>query len=89
MPKSEMEHQLAHIDDNHQPQLIAYFTILLVASIISVVARLVSRKVKGLKFGADDYTITLALVFLISNFACDYLYSKTIFPSSLPIFPMP
>ena len=80
IPPSVLQYQMEHIHETRQPGLIAFYAVMWTASILSVLLRLVSRKRKGLKLEADDYTVVLALVFLCGTFVCNFLYSMSSTP---------
>ena len=76
IPPAELEYQRDHIHETRQPGLIAFYVAMLTATIASVALRLLARKTKGLKLGPDDYTMVLALIFLMGVFVCNFLYSE-------------
>lgn len=58
----DIKYQLDHWDDNESPVIIAVTTVLFVGALVSVVLRLLARKVKHLRLDWDDYWIILSLV---------------------------
>ncbi|KAI9673626.1 MAG: hypothetical protein M1817_002263 [Caeruleum heppii] len=68
IPPEELQYQLANIDDDQSQGLAAVNIIGVMLAIISVVLRLLSRKISGLPLKADDYTIIAALFFVVAVF---------------------
>ena len=50
------------LKDSRQPEIIATFVIIMGLALLSVLLRLISRKISITKFGWDDYLIVFALV---------------------------
>ena len=48
--------------DTLDPNIIASASVVGAAAVIAVLLRIVSRRLKGVELGPDDYTILLALV---------------------------
>ena len=74
IPPNILKYQKDHIHESRAPGLIAFFVIMLTAALASVGLRLASRKCKGLAYGADDYVIVLAAIFLIGVFVMNFMY---------------
>lgn len=58
----QLQQQLAHINDNRAPGMLAAAISFLVVTVIVTFLRLSSRRIQGLKFGADDYMVIVSLV---------------------------
>lgn len=54
-PKSEIEYQTAHLDDDNGTAIAVVGSVFVVLAIISVVLRVVARRSKQAKLAADDY----------------------------------
>ncbi|KAI9681158.1 MAG: hypothetical protein M1817_002440 [Caeruleum heppii] len=68
IPPEELQYQLANINDDRSPILIAVnFTGFALAT-IAVGLRLLARRVSGLPLKADDYTILVSLVLVLALF---------------------
>ena len=50
------------LNKSRGPELVAAFTIMIILATIAFVLRVIARKMAKLKFGIDDWLITLALV---------------------------
>ena len=58
----QLQNQLLHIHDNRAPQMVATTISFMIVSTISVFLRIISRRLQGLRLGADDYMIVVSLV---------------------------
>lgn len=61
-PASELQYERAHITDNATDSIIAANVICSVIAGTAVSLRLISRRLKRLSLGVDDYMAILALV---------------------------
>lgn len=59
---AKLNYQLSHYYESKVGSLIAGTVVMVVASTIAVVLRLISRRVKKAKLGADDYVAVAGLV---------------------------
>lgn len=50
------------ITEDRSNQVVVITTLMIVLTTLIVILRLISRAIKGLSLGADDYTVLLALV---------------------------
>lgn len=64
LSNDELQNELAHARDNKSPQVIAATVAFMVISTVSVALRVLSRRIQGIKLGADDYMIFVSLVSL-------------------------
>lgn len=53
---------LPSLNDSRQTEIIAIVTIMMVASTVSVILRMVARQMSSAKYGLDDVLIIIALV---------------------------
>ena len=58
----QLEEQLAHIHDDRAPGMTSASIVFITLAIITVGLRLSSRRIQGLRLGADDYVIIASLV---------------------------
>ena len=58
----QLQEQLAHINDDREPGMLAAAISFLVVTIFVTVLRLSSRRIQGLRLGADDYMVVVSLV---------------------------
>ena len=65
LTKADIDYQLSHYYDSKAGSLIAGTVVMLVASTAAVVLRLLSRRLKGTKLGADDYMAIAGIVCLL------------------------
>ncbi|KAG7006141.1 hypothetical protein G7Y79_00016g041260 [Physcia stellaris] len=65
LPPSEIAYQQAHIDDNLSTTLIAVSTIFCGVALLSLVVRLIARRLARASFGWDDYLAIATMVPLI------------------------
>ena len=59
---TDIEYQLSHYHESRVGGLIAGTVVMMVASTIAVAMRLISRRIKKAKYGADDFMAFLGLV---------------------------
>ena len=62
LPPGEIAYQEAHIRDNRGPAIIGVCSMLLLLSTTAVILRVVARRIKMVKLGADDFLIFFAEV---------------------------
>ena len=62
LPPSEIAYQQAHINDNPSTTLIAVSTIFCGAALLSLVVRLIARRLASPSFGWDDYSAIATMV---------------------------
>ncbi len=58
----QLQDQLAQINDDRAPGMLAAAITFLVITILVTGLRLTSRRIQGLKLGADDYMVVVSLV---------------------------
>ena len=58
----QLQEQLAHIDDDRAPGMLGAAIAFLVVTIAVTSLRLSSRRIQGLKLGADDYMVVVSMV---------------------------
>lgn len=58
----QLEDQLAHINDDRSSGMLAAAIAFLVVTIAVTGLRLSSRRIQGLRLGADDYMVVVSLV---------------------------
>ena len=58
----QLQDQLAHIHDNRAPGMLAAAISFLVVTVMVTCLRLSSRRIQGLRLGADDYMVIVSLV---------------------------
>lgn len=51
-----------NITGDKSKQVVAYTSLMVVLTTLTVVSRLISRVIQGVSLGADDYMVLLALV---------------------------
>lgn len=57
----EIQYQLAHVDDNRQPEMIAAYTICGTLAVASVGSRFLSRRLNKSSIEADDYAVLVGM----------------------------
>lgn len=62
LPASEIAYQQAHINDNLSTTLIAVSTIFCGVALLSLVVRLIARRLANASFGWDDYFAIATMV---------------------------
>lgn len=65
LPPSEIAYQQAHIDDNLSTRLIVVCNAFTAVALVTLFARLASRRLTGAVLGWDDYLAIAASVILI------------------------
>ncbi len=58
----QLQEQLAHIHDDRAPGMLAAAISFMVLTVIVTSLRLSSRRIQGLRLGADDYLVISSLV---------------------------
>lgn len=62
LPSSEIAYQQAHINDNHSTTLIAVSTVFCGVALLSLVVRLIARRLANAILGWDDYLAIATMV---------------------------
>lgn len=65
LPPSQVQYQLAHINEDRASDIIISHAIVLPLAVIAVIARFTARHLCKAHIGPDDYMIVVALVRLI------------------------
>ncbi|KAI1329701.1 hypothetical protein F5Y16DRAFT_365034 [Xylariaceae sp. FL0255] len=73
IPQSEIDYQYAHINENNGISVQVVGTLFTVLSVVSVVLRIIARRVKGAKLWWDDYLAVASLIPLIALDVSSYL----------------
>jgi hypothetical protein len=68
LPPEEIHYQEQHASDNRQPDIIAAVAVCLSAAVISVILRLVARRLLKIRLQLDDWLILIALVSIPNTF---------------------
>ena len=58
----QLQEQLAHIHDDRAPGMLAAAISFIIITILVTTLRLSSRRIQGLRLGADDYLVVTSLV---------------------------
>lgn len=77
----QLQDQLAHIDDDRVPGMLAASITFLVVSAIVTCLRLSSRRIQGLRLGADDYMVVVSLALAVGMFVALIYGESCISPS--------
>jgi uncharacterized membrane protein YhaH (DUF805 family) len=67
LPAEVVEYQIAHADDDRLPAVVVAIAVCYSAAVISVVLRLISRRLVKASLQGDDWLILVALVGLSSQ----------------------
>ena len=62
LPSSDVQYQLAHINEDRASDIIISHAIVLPLAVIAVIARFIARHLCKAHIGLDDYMIVVALV---------------------------
>ena len=66
LPPEEAKYQLAHVKDSKRVATLTAYVVSVSISILAVMMRFVSRRIGRTKYGADDWVMLAALVFILS-----------------------
>ncbi len=80
IPQSEIDYQLAHIDDNFSTVIIGISSAFVGLAVVVFITRLIARRVSGAHLGWDDYFAIAAIVRLSSLYI---QYKKLLYIGSL------
>ena len=58
----QLQEQLAHIHDDRAPGMLAAAISFIIITVLVTTLRLSSRRIQGLRLGADDYLVVTSLV---------------------------
>lgn len=58
----QLQEQLAHIHDDRAPGMLAAAICFIILTVIVTFLRVSSRRIQGLRLGADDYLVITSLV---------------------------
>lgn len=76
-----IQYQLAHYQDDRAQEAVVVTMVLAGLATLAVILRLVSRKLVGIRWKADDYLIIVAYLFTLSN--CVQIFPGMADPSRL------
>jgi hypothetical protein len=62
VPPEELEHQLAHYNENKSPAIFIVSSIFFASALILVVLRFLTKVVRKLRYHVGDYLIVVAMV---------------------------
>ena len=72
LPPEEAQFQLEHVDDNIASRCIIASSVTLAVAIVAVILRFLSRRIKRVPYGADDWLMVAALAPIIAFTALFY-----------------
>lgn len=70
---SDVSYQKSHVRDDRRPDIIVSHTICIALALIAVVLRFMSKRMRTMKVGWDDYMILAGLVFALGQVAAGLL----------------
>ena len=70
LPPEEVEYQEAHLYEDYTRNLAGLYLVLVVLAFISMVLRVASRRITGMRLAADDWTFLVGAVGDLKQYQC-------------------